>query len=196
LPRSDFPPEAQRYAEYRHCPRCGAPYAKDDFRAADCLFVCRPCGFDFYQNPSPAAVVVIPHPDEPGAILLMRRRTPPNIGRWCVPGGFVRYGETPPDAAVREAREEVGLDVHVDAILRAGNVDYTYKGRQICVAEMSFVANIVGALPAHGIRSAEADEVVFRPVSDILAEPAMLAFPEQEEVVRAYETLALKGLAT
>ncbi len=45
---------------------------------------------------------------EGGIVLIERKNPPPG---WALPGGFVDYGETVEEAAVREAREETGLDV-------------------------------------------------------------------------------------
>jgi 8-oxo-dGTP diphosphatase len=42
-------------------------------------------------------------------IILIERKNPPD--GWALPGGFVDYGETLESAAVREAKEETGLDV-------------------------------------------------------------------------------------
>ncbi|GAB4346069.1 MAG: NUDIX hydrolase [Desulfobulbaceae bacterium] len=44
-----------------------------------------------------------------GGIVLIERKNPPP--GWALPGGFVDYGESCEEAAVREAREETGLDV-------------------------------------------------------------------------------------
>jgi ADP-ribose pyrophosphatase YjhB (NUDIX family) len=44
-----------------------------------------------------------------GAIVLIERKNPPH--GWALPGGFVDYGESIEHAAIREAREEVSLDV-------------------------------------------------------------------------------------
>lgn len=49
-------------------------------------------------------------------ILLLQRANPPYRGYWGLPGGKVHFGETIPQAAMREAREETGLDVRVDRI--------------------------------------------------------------------------------
>ncbi len=46
-----------------------------------------------------------------GGIILIKRKNPPK--GWAIPGGFVDYGETLEEAAVREAREETGLEIRL-----------------------------------------------------------------------------------
>ncbi len=64
------------------------------------------------RNPLPTVDVVVARGD---TVLLVKRRFAP-IG-WALPGGFVDVGETVAAAAVREAREETGLDVTLEALL-------------------------------------------------------------------------------
>jgi purine-nucleoside phosphorylase len=60
-----------------------------------------------YKNPVPTVDIIIELPG--GKIVLIQRKNPP-LG-WALPGGFVEYGESLEEAAVREAREETSLDV-------------------------------------------------------------------------------------
>jgi len=60
------------------------------------------------RNPIPTVDLIIHSGD---GILMVKRRNPPE--GWALPGGFVDYGESIESAAVREAKEETGLDVEL-----------------------------------------------------------------------------------
>jgi 8-oxo-dGTP diphosphatase len=62
-----------------------------------------------HRGPRAAADALIEFPDR--RFVLIRRRNPPP--GWAIPGGFIDEGETADQAAVREAREETGLDVEL-----------------------------------------------------------------------------------
>jgi 8-oxo-dGTP diphosphatase len=68
--------------------------------------------------------------DAAGRLLLIRRGREPGRGLWSLPGGRVERGETVAAAAVREVREETGLDVVAGApvgrVERAGPAGQTY----------------------------------------------------------------------
>ena len=77
-----------------------------------------------------------------GSIVLVKRRNPPFQGEWAIPGGFVEYGETVEAAAVREAREETGLDVELSKIIGVySDPNRDPRGHTVSVC---FLANEVG----------------------------------------------------
>ena len=72
-----------------------------------------------YRNPVPTVDIIIEMPldgaPEETGIVLIERKNPPH--GWALPGGFVDYGESLPEAAVREAKEETSLDVELAELL-------------------------------------------------------------------------------
>ncbi|MEJ2141517.1 MAG: NUDIX hydrolase [Gammaproteobacteria bacterium] len=58
-------------------------------------------------------------------IVLIERKNPPY--GWALPGGFVDVGETLADAAIREAKEEISLDINLVALLGC----YSKPGRDV-----------------------------------------------------------------
>ena len=63
-----------------------------------------------FKNPAPTVDIIIEinNMDEKGIVLISRKNPPYG---WAIPGGFVDYGESLEDAAIREAKEETSLDV-------------------------------------------------------------------------------------
>lgn len=76
----------------------------------------------FYLDPKLAVGTIVRMPD--GRIVLTRRAIEPGFGRWVFPGGYVDRGEEIRTAALREAREEAGIDVALDGLVGI----YSYPG--------------------------------------------------------------------
>jgi ADP-ribose pyrophosphatase YjhB (NUDIX family) len=109
---------------YRFCPRCGGPLEKRLLKASEPeRLVCTGCDFVFYVDPKIAVGTIIRV--ESGRLVLVRRAIEPGYGKWVFPGGYVDRGEPLTVAAVREAREECGLDVRLDGLVNI----YSYAGR-------------------------------------------------------------------
>jgi 8-oxo-dGTP diphosphatase len=76
---------------------------------------CPNCGWVHYEDPKVAAGVLLV---QDGKILLVRRTMQPHARQWTIPSGFVNAYEDPADAAVRECREETGLEVELDGLFQ------------------------------------------------------------------------------
>jgi ADP-ribose pyrophosphatase YjhB (NUDIX family) len=85
--------------------------------------VCPSCGFVFYLDPKVAVGTIIR--DERNHVVLVRRAIEPGYGRWVFPGGYVDRGEEVWKAAIREAREEAGLEIRLDELINV----YSYPGK-------------------------------------------------------------------
>jgi ADP-ribose pyrophosphatase YjhB (NUDIX family) len=127
---------------YRFCPVCGNALEPRELRAGEPERpACAACGFVHYANPKVAVGTIIQVDD--GRLVLVRRAIEPGYGQWVFPGGYVDRGEPLPAAAVREAREECGLDVRVDGLVNV----YSYPGRApvIVVYAATAVAGVLAA---------------------------------------------------
>ena len=71
---------------------------------------------DRFKNPIPTVDIIIELKGSRG-IVLIERKNPP-LG-WAIPGGFVDYGETLEEAAIREALEETSLKVKLKCQLHS-----------------------------------------------------------------------------
>lgn len=65
------------------------------------------------RNPAPTVDIIIEL--DSGGIVLIRRKNPPP--GWALPGGFIEYGESAEEAAIREALEETSLQVQLIELL-------------------------------------------------------------------------------
>jgi len=109
---------------FRFCPVCGGGLELRTVRASEPdRLVCTQCGFVFYLDPKVAVGTIITDAD--GQIVLVRRAIEPGYGKWVFPGGYVDRGEQVRVAAVREAREETGLEIQIEKLVNV----YSYPGR-------------------------------------------------------------------
>ena len=109
---------------YSYCPLCGGDLELRTLKTTEPgRLVCIRCGFIFYLDPKVAVGTIIR--DDRDHIVLVKRAIQPGYGKWVFPGGYVDRGEEVSLAALREAREEAGLDVRLDHLINI----YSYAGR-------------------------------------------------------------------
>jgi 8-oxo-dGTP diphosphatase len=106
-----------------------------------------------YEHPRPALTVdavVFGLDAEDLKVLLIRRGLEPFLGRWALPGGFVRVEESLEDAVRRELREEAGIDrLFLEQLYTFGAVDRDPRERVVTVAYYALVK-----LRDHSIKAA------------------------------------------
>lgn len=83
------------------CSYCGVRYSSETWPRT-----CEACLNTTWRNPIPVAALLV---RASGGLLVVRRNIEPAKGSWALPGGYVDFGETWQEAAVRELREEAGV---------------------------------------------------------------------------------------
>jgi len=125
-----------REKEYLYCPSCANTLVNKLIENRK-LRACPRCSFIYWNNPKLVTSLIIP---QDGKVLMVQRALAPLLGYWCLPGGYINYGEQPSDAAIRETKEETNLVVKVDKLVgvytidndpRGFNIDIIYCGRLI-----------------------------------------------------------------
>ncbi len=161
-------------SSFRFCPACGGTLEARTLRAGDPpRLVCTRCGFIFYLDPKVAVGTIIRTDDS--RLVLVRRAIEPGYGRWVFPGGYVDRGEQITAAAIREAREEAGLDIRLDGLINV----YSYPGRPLII--VVYAASVLGGELCCDDEGLEVR--LFAP-GDIPWDS--LAFPSTTEALREY----------
>ena len=158
---------------FRFCPLCGGQFESRLLKSGEPeRLVCTRCGFVFYLDPKVAVGTIIR--DDAGDLVLVRRAIEPGYGKWVFPGGFVDRGEEVQVAAIREAREETGLEIRIDRLINV----YSYSGRVPVI--IVYAATMTGGCLGCDEESLEArffapdaipwDELAFRSTHEALRE--------------------------
>lgn len=157
-------------SSFRFCPCCGGGLAKRLVNGHERL-ACRDCGRILYVNPAVGVAVVV---RRGRAILWGRRKGGKYAGAWCIPCGYVEWGEEVRAAAAREFLEETGLRVEIGEILA---VHSNFHEPERLTVGIWFAGRITGGRLTPGD---DLDAEAFFPLD---APPAPLAFPTDTVVL-------------
>jgi 8-oxo-dGTP diphosphatase len=102
---------------------------------------------EYPTRPIVGVGVVVWHGDR---MLLVRRGKPPRLGHWSLPGGAQQLGETVAEAARREVKEEVGLDVTLGDIV--ATVDLIERDPQDRIRYHYTLIDFVAEAPSAALR--------------------------------------------
>ena len=138
---------------------------------------CAACGHEVFVNPRPTGTAIIF--DDAERFVVIRRARPPQAGWWDLPGGFCDGWEHPRDAAVREAREELGVEVLLGAFVGMWVGTYEYQGEQLPVLDCFWLARLAPGATIT-LDASEGTEYAWVPLSD----PPPLAFTTMESAIR------------
>ena len=166
---------------FRFCPNCANPLELTlyDGRVRP---VCPACGFIQFINPAPAVAILVVRGDQ---VLLGKRSGSPDTGKWATPSGYIEFDEDFLSAAIREVKEETGLEVEIRAIL---NVASSFISPKYHFFSVYLLAHVI-----RGELAERSDLVELRwyPLGQPMPE---LAFKEDEMMIARYSQGLTTGL--
>jgi len=108
-----------------------------------------------------------------GRLLVVQRGGAVRRGLWAVPGGRQRFGERMADTAVREAKEETGLDVRLGDVVWVGDAIGEGDPPDHHFVLIDFAAEVVGGELRAGDDALAAEFVPLAGIRDRQLAPSM-----------------------
>ncbi len=154
----------------KFCPQCGHEMVIKE-QSGRSRQTCLHCGYVHYHNPVPGVGVIIEMDD---GVVLVKRRFEPRAGWWCLPAGFLEADESAEEGAVRECKEETGLDVSLGDLFGV----YSFpEGMHRSGLVIFYTARVVGGELCAGD---DAEQVRVFPLDDL---PDNVAFRTHRQVL-------------
>ncbi len=141
--------------------------------------VCEQCGYIQYDNPKIVVGVVATWKNK---ILLCKRAIEPRTGYWTLPAGYLELNEGTEDGAKREAKEEAGAELKLNALLAVYNI------QRLSQVQIIYRADLINDKICPG---AESESVTLFPITDIPWKN--LAFPSVSWAIKQHDSV--KGLS-
>jgi 8-oxo-dGTP diphosphatase len=138
--------------DMKYCGECGAGMEHGPDDSGYHRGYCPACGWSWYDPPVPITLVLVT--TDSGEVVYCRKNSFPP-GRWSVVSGFIPRGEQAEVTAIREVKEETGLEVEIVSYM--GTHVYDQRPDQIVIA---FHARAIGGTPCAGD---DVDEIEIAP---------------------------------
>jgi len=171
-------PAADRF---QYCPQCQTALTIKKV-GRKLRSVCPSCGFIRFRNPAPAVSLLIVQDDQ---VLLGKRGGEPGRGKWGIPSGYIEYEDDFLTTAIREAKEETGLDVEIKSIIQVMS-SFTAPGYHFLTVYL--LAGVIGGELEAGD---DVEEVAWFPLSGPWPD---LGFQEDIDILEAYSKTRFEGL--
>ena len=170
-----------KLGQYKYCPFCGTDLVLKE-KGGRPRPACPQCEFAQFKNPLPGVVVLI---EQEGTVLLGKRGGGFGAGEWGLPQGYVEYDEDFLTAAIREVKEETGLDVKIRSIL---NVVSNLLSPTLHTLAIVLLAGVAGGELCAGD---DLEALAWVPLSGPLPE---MAFEADEWIIERYKMKLEEGL--
>ncbi len=128
-------------APFKYCPMCAAKLVTRPLFGRE-RQQCPACRWIHFKDPKVGAGIIA---ERDGLVVLARRGIDPGKNKWCVPSGFVEYNEAPHTAALREFKEETGLEVTITGLVDVIHYNADFRGAGVMVL---YKGNVTGGTPA------------------------------------------------
>ena len=166
--------------QFEHCPFCRTQLVLKE-KGGKKRPTCPNCRFVQFRNPFPGIVVLI---DKDGQVLLGRRSGSYAAGKWGLPQGYIEYDEDFMTGAIREVKEETGLDVEIRSILSVVSNFLTPRLHTLAIV---LLAHVVGGELCAGD---DLETVAWFPLAGPLPE---MAFEADAHICERYYRTQLEG---
>ena len=139
---------------FSYCPKCGS---KDSIKYIEKYWKCDKCPFILYHNAASASAVIIS--DKENNILFEIRAKNPKKGMLGCPGGFTDSDETIEENAIRECKEEIGIEpINLKYLCSCPN-DYHYKGFDYKTCDVYFTGELPNGIKFNDVVKLDESEV-------------------------------------